>query len=116
MSDGKENMESETTLGNAVNANDVSLESDKGLDPHQLDLVSSRAKLTVAGLLSFIGDPVGKGLNKGLSPVGKLVGGVAQPFGSGKSNTDKLQGNTKEDDSLKRIGGQEQTGQNPLGL
>ena len=70
----------------------------------------------MTGLLAPLGDPIGKGLNKGLSPVGKLVGGVAQPFGSGKSNTDKLRGTQPEDDSLKSIGGKDQTAENPLGL
>jgi len=73
--------------------------------------------LRCVGLLSFIGDPVGKALNKGLSPIGNVVGGLAQPFGSGSSNTDKVSGNTpKEDEMSKSTGGKEQTGQNPLGL
>lgn len=74
-----------------------------------------------AGLLSPLGDPLGKALNKGLSPVGSVVGGLAQPFGSGASNTDKLRGTSKDAEasssqSHSSLGGKEQTGQNPLGL
>ncbi|KEQ60399.1 uncharacterized protein M437DRAFT_54663, partial [Aureobasidium melanogenum CBS 110374] len=63
------------------------------------------------GLLSFLGDPLGKGLEKGLSPVGNLVGGTG----------DRMAGFTKQDQPQKgepyeKFGGKEQNGQNPLGL
>ncbi|KAL1304399.1 hypothetical protein AAFC00_003399 [Neodothiora populina] len=103
----QEEMERESNLVHTVDGNNVSLG-----DPEQ------------KGLLSFIGDPAGKALNKGLSPVGSVVGGLAQPFGSGESNTDKLKGNkSRREESARQereadeaIGGKAQTGQNPLGL
>ncbi|KAI4765466.1 hypothetical protein E4T52_01788 [Aureobasidium sp. EXF-3400] len=66
------------------------------------------------GLLSFIGDPLGKGLQKGLSPVGNLVGGTG----------DRMAGFTKQDQPKKgdaggeyeKFGGKEQNSGNPLGL
>jgi hypothetical protein len=66
------------------------------------------------GLLSFIGDPIGKGLQKGLSPVGNLVGGTG----------DRMAGFTKQDQpnraggegDYEKFGGKEQNGGNPLGL
>ncbi|GAB7354227.1 hypothetical protein MBLNU459_g4769t1 [Dothideomycetes sp. NU459] len=62
------------------------------------------------GLLSPIGDPLGKVLNKGLSPVGNIVGGLAEPVTS-------LTGGGKEKSAEpESIGGKQQSGQNPLGL
>lgn len=63
------------------------------------------------GLLSPFLDPVGKGLSKGLSPVGNLIGGTG----------DRMAGFTKQDQPKKgeeyqKFGGKEQSGQNPLGL
>ncbi|KAK4986546.1 hypothetical protein LTR66_001005 [Elasticomyces elasticus] len=58
------------------------------------------------GLLGPILDPLGKGLQKGLSPVGSVVGGMTQPINPGK----------KDDEKEKPMGGKEQTGDNPLGL
>ncbi|KAI4739792.1 hypothetical protein E4T50_09777, partial [Aureobasidium sp. EXF-12298] len=68
-------------------------------------------KILYTGLLSFLGDPLGKGLEKGLSPVGNLVGGTG----------DRMAGFTKQDqpkkgEAYEKFGGKEQNGQNPLGL
>jgi hypothetical protein len=86
------------------------------------------------GLLSTIGDPLGKGLEKGLSPVGaalspvtntlsKTVGGITKPalgpvVGAKEDKSEVLGGENKDSyvhgkDSL---GGRVQTGDNPLGL
>lgn len=82
--------------------------------PSQLYHISylDRSILTrFTGLLSFLGDPLGKGLQKGLSPVGNLVGGTG----------DRMAGFTKQDqpkkgEAYEKFGGKEQNGQNPLGL
>jgi len=78
------------------------------------------------GLLSPLGDPLGNGLQKGLGPVGNTLGGLTQSI-SGQS-TDLLRGAsqalgvTKSDEQQKReeeaekLGGKEQTANNPLGL
>ncbi|KAH0285321.1 hypothetical protein M436DRAFT_60041 [Aureobasidium namibiae CBS 147.97] len=65
------------------------------------------------GLLSFIGDPLGKGVQKVVSPVGNLVGGTG----------DRMAGFTKQDEkqksggeSYEKFGGKEQNAGNPLGL
>ncbi|KAF4554904.1 Hypothetical protein D9617_3g019730 [Elsinoe fawcettii] len=79
------------------------------------------------GVLSFVGDPLGKGLEKGLSPIGAGVGKVTGPVADGASQITKPvmgslgmedRGEAKEREQSKeeRIGGNEQTGQNPLGL
>jgi hypothetical protein len=79
------------------------------------------------GLLSPLGDPLGKALNTGLSPLGSVVGGVTSPLAEGASKVTKpavgalgLGGQKKEDESKgpggESIGGKEQTGNNPLGL
>jgi hypothetical protein len=81
---------------------------------HVLPSLSLHSRLTSQGLLSFIGDPIGKGLQKGLSPVGNLVGGTG----------DRMAGFTKQDqpkkaggeDGYEKFGGKEQNGGNPLGL
>lgn len=88
----------------------------------------------VSGLLSGIGDPIGKGLETGLKPVGvalspvtntlgSSVGGITKPalgplVGEKKERAEVLGGDNKDSyvhgkDSL---GGRLQTGDNPLGL
>jgi len=75
-----------------------------------------------AGLLSGILDPVGNVAGKALSPVGATVGAVTKPVtntvgGVTKPLLDPVAGSV--DDQKKgdgKIGGKEQTGQNPLGL
>lgn len=82
--------------------------------------------LTLTGPLSIIGDPLGKGLEKGLAPIGHITGQVGEPSGQALLNA---QNQAKEEagykDKMKRddtgpggeeIGGKEQTGKNPLGL
>ncbi|KAI4716607.1 hypothetical protein E4T48_07176 [Aureobasidium sp. EXF-10727] len=75
---------------------------------NQVDLGSKEQK----GLLSFIGDPLGKGAEKLLSPAGNLVGGTG----------DRMAGFTKQDqpktkpEEYEKFGGKEQNGGNPLGL
>jgi len=80
------------------------------------------------GLLSPIGDGVGQVLDKGLKPIGHVVGQVGHPAGEALSNVQKQakkekgysdEENGKPDKELpggERIGGKPQTGQNPLGL
>ena len=80
----------------------------------------------MTGLLSPIGDPLGNGLQKGLGPVGSAVGGLTQSV-TGQS-TDLLRGASqalgitksqeqkKKEEDAERIGGKEQTAENPLGL
>ncbi|KAH9845637.1 hypothetical protein Tdes44962_MAKER06472 [Teratosphaeria destructans] len=77
------------------------------------------------GLLAPIGDTVGQVLDKGLRPVGHVTGQVGRPSGEALL---RVQEAAKEDAGLKepekeddkpggeRIGGNAQTGQNPLGL
>ncbi|KAK3057446.1 hypothetical protein LTR09_001630 [Extremus antarcticus] len=80
-------------------------------------------------LLSPVGDGVGQVLDKGLKPVGYVVGQAAHPAGEALSNvqtqakvekgySDKID-HDKPDSELpggERIGGKTQSGQNPLGL
>ncbi|CAD0092696.1 unnamed protein product [Aureobasidium mustum] len=54
-------------------------------------------------------DPLGNALNKGLSPVGTAIGGLTNGGYTKSKEMDKPQEEEK-------IGGKEQTGQNPLGL
>ncbi|KAK4501327.1 hypothetical protein PRZ48_007135 [Zasmidium cellare] len=80
------------------------------------------------GPLSFIGDPLGKVLNVGLKPIGSVVGSIGNPNGEALLNVEKQakrdmaysdKNNNKPDKDLpggERIGGNAQTGQNPLGL
>jgi hypothetical protein len=66
------------------------------------------------GLLSAVGDPLGNALNKGLSPVGTAVGGISNGgYGKSKEMDKKA---AEQEEATKKFGGQEQTGQNPLGL
>ncbi|KAF2157310.1 hypothetical protein K461DRAFT_317427 [Myriangium duriaei CBS 260.36] len=79
------------------------------------------------GILAPIGDPLGKGLETGLSPIGAGIGKATGPVAEGASNVTKPlmeslgmgdRGELKEQEAQKNetIGGKEQTGQNPLGL
>ncbi|KXL48656.1 hypothetical protein M433DRAFT_2814 [Acidomyces richmondensis BFW] len=83
------------------------------------------------GLLSPIGDPLGQVLDKGLKPVGVLTGAIGRPSGEALQNVEKQAKKEKgyqggyhdyekaeamENAGGERIGGKEQTGQNPLGL
>ncbi|KAK4565838.1 hypothetical protein LTR86_003687 [Recurvomyces mirabilis] len=87
------------------------------------------------GLLSPIGDPLGHVPDKGLMPIGHVVGAVAKPNGQAfldvqKDAKEKITGVKEDDDEEekenkksneekpggKSIGGNAQTGQNPLGL
>ncbi|GAM83341.1 hypothetical protein ANO11243_013280 [Dothideomycetidae sp. 11243] len=80
-----------------------------------------------SGLLAPLGDPLGKALETGLSPIGAGVGKVTGPAAEGASNVTKPimdslgmgdRGEMKQREELKgeSMGGKEQTGQNPLGL
>ncbi|OAL56405.1 hypothetical protein IQ07DRAFT_554292 [Pyrenochaeta sp. DS3sAY3a] len=86
------------------------------------------------GLLSSIGDPIGSVLQTGLRPIGApLEKGVTGPLGSALGGTTRgalgpLLGSEEERSEVlggknkdsyageEKIGGKEQTGQNPLGL
>jgi hypothetical protein len=78
------------------------------------------------GLLSPVGDVVGQVLDKGLSPLGHVVGSVGNPNGQAlldvKEHAKKEMGYSDEEKPENerpggaRIGGNAQTGQNPLGL
>ncbi|KAI7085621.1 hypothetical protein KC356_g5717 [Hortaea werneckii] len=74
------------------------------------------------GLLSAVGDPLGQVLDKGLRPVGQVTGAIGRPSGDAAMS---LKEQAKEEAGHKdkeekpggeRIGGNPQTGQNPLGL
>lgn len=78
------------------------------------------------GPLSVVGDPVGQVVEKGLSPVGHVTGKIGEPNGQAFLDvqkqikedvgyTDKTKLDTKGPGG-DRIGGNKQTGQNPLGL
>ncbi|PNS16607.1 hypothetical protein CAC42_4571 [Sphaceloma murrayae] len=80
-----------------------------------------------SGLLAPLGDPLGKALGTAVSPIGAGVGKATGPVAEGATQVskpimDKLgmedRGEAKEQAEKKqdRIGGKEQTGQNPLGL
>lgn len=80
-----------------------------------------------AGVLSPVGDPVGQVLDKGLKPVGTVVNGVTGPFTDSVGAVTKpalekvgLSGGKQDTNDEKpggdRIGGNPQTGKNPLGL
>ena len=83
---------------------------------------------TLAGLLSPIGDGVGKVLETGLKPVGHVVGQVGNPAGEAMGKvkiTAKNAHGYEEKDSIKSekdmpggesVGGKTQSGDNPLGL
>ncbi|PVH97065.1 hypothetical protein DM02DRAFT_616749 [Periconia macrospinosa] len=86
------------------------------------------------GLLSPIGDPLGKALNTGLRPIGAPLEKVTGPLGNAIGGTTRgalgpllgdkdermevVGGNNKDSYESKpeKIAGKEQTGQNPLGL
>ncbi|ORY16484.1 hypothetical protein BCR34DRAFT_531734 [Clohesyomyces aquaticus] len=86
------------------------------------------------GLLSPIGDPLGKGLGTVLRPIGAPLEKVTGPLGNALGGTTRgalgplmgeenekselLGGNNKDSYESKpeKIAGKEQTGQNPLGL
>ncbi|KAF2010999.1 hypothetical protein BU24DRAFT_399134 [Aaosphaeria arxii CBS 175.79] len=87
------------------------------------------------GLLSSVGDPLGKALNKGLRPIGyPLEKGVTGPLGNALGGTTRgalgplmgeqhermevLGGDNKDsyESTPEKIAGKEQTGDNPLGL
>lgn len=89
------------------------------------------ARLTCSskGLLSAVGDPVGQVLDKSLKPtVGRITGGVGRPTGEAAERVHNVARNehaySRDDNDLpdeekpggKRIGGNAQNGQNPLGL
>ncbi|KAK5116148.1 hypothetical protein LTR62_008474 [Meristemomyces frigidus] len=89
---------------------------------------------TTPGLLSPLGDPLGLVLNKALLPLGHVVGAVGKPNGDAllavqqdakekmggvsEEEEEKEAGREKREGELggKRIGGNAQTGGNPLGL
>ncbi|PSK35966.1 hypothetical protein B9Z65_5781 [Elsinoe australis] len=79
------------------------------------------------GILAPIGNPLGSALNTGLSPIGAGIGKATGPMAEGASNIskplmeklgmeDRGEAKEAEENKEKRIGGNEQTGQNPLGL
>ncbi|TKA29549.1 hypothetical protein B0A50_03562 [Salinomyces thailandicus] len=74
------------------------------------------------GLLSVVGDPLGQVLDKGLKPLGSITGAVGKPAGEAsmavKEQAKMEAGHKTQDDKPggERIGGNAQTGQNPLGL
>ncbi|KAF2266429.1 hypothetical protein CC78DRAFT_531548 [Lojkania enalia] len=86
------------------------------------------------GLLSPIGDPLGKALNTGLRPVGAPLEKITTPLGNAIGGTTRgalgplmgeehermeiIGGQNKDSYASKpeKIAGKEQTGQNPLGL
>ncbi|KAK3717469.1 hypothetical protein LTR37_005859 [Vermiconidia calcicola] len=78
------------------------------------------------GLLSPLGDPLGQVLDKGLKPIGHFTGQIAKPAGQalldvkeqGKKDlgVDDKSREKDEKPGGERIGGNQQTGQNPLGL
>ncbi|MCJ1429709.1 hypothetical protein MMC29_007624 [Sticta canariensis] len=86
----------------------------------------NRAGSTINSTLSPVGAPLGKGLETVTRPVGNvvdaLVGGVMRSgaahgdiAGVGAGNMDKKR--DEENERLREpLGGEEQTGQNPLGL
>ncbi|KAF2716544.1 hypothetical protein K431DRAFT_316465 [Polychaeton citri CBS 116435] len=85
-------------------------------------------------ILSPVTDGVGQVLNHGLKPLGTVTGAIGRPSGEALSNVedqakyeitgeeDREEGDKKKGKSDAelpggaRIGGNEQTGQNPLGL
>lgn len=97
--------------------------------PHSdafLGSYGNRAGSTINSALSPVGAPVGKGLETVARPVGNVVdavvGGVMRSGGAhgdiagvGAGNMDKK--TDEENERLREpLGGEEQTGQNPLGL
>jgi len=83
------------------------------------------------GLLSPVGDALGQVLDKGLKPVGVLTGAIGRPSGEALENVenqakkeigyqggyhDYQKAEAMENAGGERIGGKEQTGENPLGL
>lgn len=77
-------------------------------------------------MLSIVGDPLGKVVNVAVKPVGALTGGVGEPAGDAalnmKKQMKKEEGYSNENLPVaerpggKPVGGNEQTGENPLGL
>jgi hypothetical protein len=67
------------------------------------------------GLLSFIGDPIGKGLEKTLNPVGSLIGGTGDRMAGFMKQDEQKKGSGGEG-GYEKFGGKEQNGGNPLGL
>lgn len=91
------------------------------------DLVFADDLAILIGLLSPLGDPLGKGVQATLSPVGAAVGGITSPIAEGASTVtstatgalgipDKGAEKEKAAKDKESIGGKAQTGQNPLGL
>ena len=80
------------------------------------------------GPLSIVGDPLGKGLEKGLAPLGHVTGKIGEPNGQAlldvqkqmkeeNGYSDKTSTFTKDQGpGGKPIGGAKPTGENPLGL
>ncbi|KAI7201066.1 hypothetical protein D0869_01384 [Hortaea werneckii] len=74
------------------------------------------------GLLSAVGDPLGQVLDKGLRPIGQVTGAIGRPSGEaamGLKEQAKEEAGHKDKEEKpggERIGGNPQTGQNPLGL
>ena len=79
--------------------------------------------------MSTIGDPLGQVLEKGLKPtVGPITGAVGRPHGEAAERVQNIARNEKKWDGDKeniqekdlpggkRIGGNRQTAENPLGL
>ncbi|KAK5134438.1 hypothetical protein LTR08_006485 [Meristemomyces frigidus] len=81
---------------------------------------------TDKGLLSLIGDPLGRVLNIALRPIGYITGAIGRPHGEALLAVEKRakeefgyvnQDHTKEErQPIERVGGKPQNGQNPLGL
>ena len=101
----------------------------KGQPCHYHLTLDSQLILEILGLLSPAGDAVGQVLDKGLKPIGHFTKQVGEPAGEALQNVEKQVmkekgykdeiDHNKPDSELpggERIGGNTQTGQNPLGL
>ncbi|KAK5123598.1 hypothetical protein LTR85_002636 [Meristemomyces frigidus] len=79
---------------------------------------------TDKGLLSLIGDPLGRVLNVALRPLGYVTGAIARPPGEALLAVEKrvkddygyVKKDDKKNEKLAGVGGNMPNGQNPLGL
>ena len=67
--------------------------------------------ILLTGLLSPIGDPLGRVLYTILSPLGNQIGNAGDRMSGNKDDEEE-----KKDEPYQKFGGKEQNGQNPLGL